>query len=97
MPDLLHLAAMKAYALGRRAKWKDYVDLYFILKDYHTLEEINFKSQQIYGELFSPKLFSQQLCFFKDINYSEEVTYCIAAFSDEVVKSFLTELVTQKL
>lgn len=27
MPDLLHLAAMKAYALGRRAKWKDYVDL----------------------------------------------------------------------
>ncbi len=29
MPDLLTLAAMKAYALGRRAKWKDYVDLYW--------------------------------------------------------------------
>ncbi len=29
MPDLLSLAAMKAFALGRRAKWKDYVDLYF--------------------------------------------------------------------
>ena len=28
MPDLLALSAMKAYALGRRAKWKDYVDLY---------------------------------------------------------------------
>ena len=38
MPDLLHLAAMKAYALGRRAKWKDYVDLYFILKDFYSSE-----------------------------------------------------------
>jgi len=31
LPDLLTLAAMKAYTLGRRAKWKDYVDLYFII------------------------------------------------------------------
>ena len=30
MPDLLTLAAMKAFALGRLTKWKDYVDLYFI-------------------------------------------------------------------
>jgi len=29
MPDLLTLAAMKAFALGRRSKWKDYIDLYF--------------------------------------------------------------------
>lgn len=27
MPDLLTLAAMKAYALGRRAKWKDYEEI----------------------------------------------------------------------
>lgn len=97
MPDLLHLGAMKAYALGRRAKWKNYFDLYFILKDYHTLEEINKKSQEIYKDLFSPKLFSQQLCFFSDIDYSEPVSYCIAPVPDEVVKSFLIELVTQKL
>jgi hypothetical protein len=62
MPDLLHLAAMKAYALGRRAKWKDYIDLYFILKDYHSLQEISDKTQEIFGSLFSPKLFKQQLC-----------------------------------
>ena len=35
MPDLVTLSAMKAYALGRRAKWKDYVDLYFIFKNIH--------------------------------------------------------------
>ena len=27
IPSLLDLAAMKAYALGGRAKWKDYVDI----------------------------------------------------------------------
>src|SRR5207248_2508651 len=31
MPDLLELGAMKAFALGRRSRWKDYVDLYYIL------------------------------------------------------------------
>ncbi|MBO4316062.1 MAG: nucleotidyl transferase AbiEii/AbiGii toxin family protein, partial [Prevotella sp.] len=34
LPSLLQLAAMKAYALGRRYKWKDYVDLYFLLSDF---------------------------------------------------------------
>ena len=34
IPDLPTLAAMKTYALGRRGKWKDYVDLYFIIKDF---------------------------------------------------------------
>lgn len=97
MTDLLHLAAMKAYAMGRRAKWKDYVDLYFILKDHHTLDEINIKSKEIYKELFSPKLFLQQLCYFNDIDYSEPVSYCIDPVSDDVVKAFLTDLVTKSL
>jgi hypothetical protein len=35
MPSLLSLAAMKAFALSRRAKWKDYVDLYFILNGHY--------------------------------------------------------------
>ena len=41
LPDLEVLAAMKAYALGRRSKWKDYVDMYFILKDFLTIEQIS--------------------------------------------------------
>ena len=40
LPDLLTLAAMKAYALGRRAKWKDYVDLYFVMKDYYDISKV---------------------------------------------------------
>ena len=48
IPTLLTLAAMKAYALGRRAKWKDYVDLYFILKDYYSIREISEKASDIF-------------------------------------------------
>lgn len=77
MPDLLTLAAMKAFALGRRAKWKDYLDLYFILKDYHTFQEIADKATELFKEQFSEKLFKMQLGYFKGINYDEIVTYLI--------------------
>jgi hypothetical protein len=77
LPSLLDLAAMKSYALGRRAKWKDYVDLYFLLKHFFSINEIAKRSQEIYGELFSVKLFRAQLAYHNDIDYSEEVEYTI--------------------
>src|SRR3989344_1078918 len=75
LPDLLTLAAMKAYALGRRAKWKDYVDLYFIMKDYHSMTTIVKKTKQIFAHEFNEKIFRAQLAYFKDIDYSESVIY----------------------
>lgn len=57
LPDLLTLGAMKAYALGRRAKWKDYVDLYFIIKNYHTIHEIIKRAVQIFRSEFNEKTF----------------------------------------
>ena len=45
LPELIDLAAMKAYALGRRSKWKDYVDLYFILKNHYSIEEISKRAE----------------------------------------------------
>lgn len=75
LPDLLTLAAMKAYALGRRPKWKDYVDLYFIIKEYRGLGKIIAKAKKIYSQEFSEKLFRTQLCYFKDIDFSEKIIY----------------------
>ena len=77
MPSLLTLSAMKAFALGRRAKWKEYVDLYFIIKNFYTIPEISGEANKIYGTLFSEKLFRSQLTYFEDINYSEEIEYII--------------------
>ena len=90
MPDLLTLAAMKAFALGRRAKWKDYLDLYFILKDHFTFDEIAQKATAVFGVQFSEKLFKMQLGYFNGINYDEEVTFLIEnPPSVEEVKNFL--------
>lgn len=94
IPSLLSLAAMKAYALGRRAKWKDYVDLYFIIKDYYTIEEISLEAKKIFGQLFSEKLFREQLSFHKDIDYSEPVEYLILPVPDAEIKDFLIDKAT---
>lgn len=90
MPDLLTLAAMKAYALGRRAKWKDYVDLYFIINKYHSIKKIVAKSQAIFKGEFNEKIFREQLAYFKDIDYGEEVEFLPGfSVSDEKVKKEL--------
>jgi hypothetical protein len=92
MPSLLSLAAMKAFALGRRAKWKDYVDLYFMLRDLFSIQEISIEAERIFGQLFSEKLFRGQLSFHKDINYSEPVEY-MPGFEvpEQEIKEFLID------
>lgn len=57
IPPLLDLFAIKAYALDRRSKWKDYVDLYFLLNDHFTIEQVSQRATIIFGELFSEKMF----------------------------------------
>lgn len=91
IPALLDLAAMKAYALGRRSKWKDYVDFYFLLRDHFTIEEISGKAVEIFDQLFSPKLFRAQLSYFQDINYVEEVEYLQPVPSNDEIKQFLID------
>jgi hypothetical protein len=93
MPDLLTLGAMKAFALGRRSKWKDYIDLYFILKFHYSFQEIVVKAKEIFKDEFIEKQFIAQLGYFKGINYDEEVTFLIPNQpSEEEVKSILTEI-----
>ena len=96
MPDLLDLAAMKAYALGRRSKWKDYVDLYFLLKERFTIGQINQRAVEIYGDLFSDKLFRSQLSYFEDVDYAEEVEYMVdCPPSDEEIRQSLIRVSTE--
>jgi len=94
VPSLLSLAAMKAYALGRRAKWKDYVDLYFILRDNYSIQEISAEAEKVFGPLFSEKLFRQQLAFHKDIDYSEPVEFLADMINDDEIKNFLIDKAT---
>ncbi len=90
LASVLTIAALKAYALGRRAKWKDYVDLFFVMKDYYSLQEINQRAEEIFGKSYNEKLFRSQLAYFEDIDYSEKVDF-EEGFSveDQVVKQAL--------
>lgn len=98
LPSLLQLAAMKAYALGRRSKWKDYVDLYFLLRDRFTIDDITAEATRIFGQLYSEKLFRSQLCYFEDIDYTEQVEYIIPNFpTDDEIKKALTDYATAGL
>lgn len=92
IPDLLTLAAMKAFALGRRAKWKDYVDLYFVLNANHTVSEITAKGVDIFGNEFNEKIFRTQLAYFEDIDYSEQIIYKNGfKIDDEIIRKALVE------
>lgn len=82
------IAVMKAYAMGRRATLKDYIDLYFILKseavDLKSL--INF-SEKKYGTEFNARLFLEQLVYSKDIE-DAEIMFLEEKISREEIEKF---------
>ena len=92
MPSLLSLAAMKAFALGRRAKWKDYVDLFFLLRDTCPLQTICQETGRIFGGGFSDRLFRGQLSYHADIDYAETVDFMPGfAVDPETIRAFLVD------
>lgn len=92
IPALLDLAAMKAFAMGRRSKWKDYLDLYFIIKTHFSVNDICNRAGNIFGELFSEKLFRGQLNYFTGISFDEQIEFMPGFEVDESeVKTFLID------
>jgi len=97
MPDLETLAAMKAYALGRRAKWKDYVDLYFIIRHFCSIKNIVEKCEKIFKGEFNEKKFREQLGYFDDIDYSEKVIFLLGCeVEDNKIKEELIKFSLEK-
>lgn len=94
MPTLLDLASMKAYALGRRGKWKDYVDLYFLFQGHVSMPKLVENCRKIFRGAFNERLFREQLCYFDDVDKSEAVAYLGGGPSDEDIQSFLIALAT---
>lgn len=81
------IAFDKAYTIGRRAVWRDYVDIFFILKNnYISLEEII--NNHKFGVEFNPKLFLEQLIYFDDITITP-ITYIKDEITPDEIKRFL--------
>lgn len=70
--NIKEISATKAYTIGRRGSYKDYIDLYFIIsKKYVSLENIIKMAEKKYGDDFNSRLFLEQLVYFKDIEYAD--------------------------
>jgi len=66
--NIKEIAASKAYTIGRRGSFKDYIDLYYILfENYSDLNEIIEISEKKYKDEFNSRLFLEQLIYLKDI------------------------------
>ena len=100
--SMADIAAQKAYTIGRRGTYRDYFDIYSLLRgNYLTLQEIIENAKKIYGEIFNPKLFLEQLVYFDDLNNFEIIAADnnqklpskaeVFEFLEEEVKNYLEE------
>lgn len=98
--NILNIATAKAYALNRRGTWRDYIDLYFIIKNgLASLEEIIKNGQRVYAELFSPKLFLGQLVYTADLSKEdvESVNLLLGKITISEIKRFFVSEVKRRL
>ncbi|HUD44257.1 MAG TPA: nucleotidyl transferase AbiEii/AbiGii toxin family protein [Patescibacteria group bacterium] len=89
------IAIKKAYTIGRRGEYRDYFDLYTILKEkYMDLKELIIETKKIYGSVFEEKIFLQQLVYFDDLlNFDIIPVSSTSIPTKDEVKQFLEELV----
>ncbi|OGZ08564.1 MAG: hypothetical protein A3D65_04900 [Candidatus Lloydbacteria bacterium RIFCSPHIGHO2_02_FULL_50_13] len=89
------IGATKAYTIGRRGMFKNYVDVYAVLHGGHaTLVELIAHAEKKYGSAFNARLFLEQLAYFDDLEETPIVflgkgvrmTEIIAFFSAEIKK-----------
>ncbi|MBM3119702.1 nucleotidyl transferase AbiEii/AbiGii toxin family protein [Candidatus Shapirobacteria bacterium] len=93
LASVYDIAADKAHTIGRRAMWRDYVDLFFLLKE----EVVNLKKvvglakKKFAGE-FNEALFLEQLSYFEDMEESP-MEFIRDKYSAAEIQSFLEEQV----
>lgn len=92
LPGIPTLWAMKFYTLGRRGKWKDYVDIYHIIKSGYQLKDISALAESIFQWWYNEKLLREQLCYFEDIDYTEEVEYMNNRKIDKEIQEYLCQI-----
>ncbi len=94
--NLQDLAGNKAFTIGQRGKWRDYVDLFFLLKTNSTTLKriIDNCSQRSKQEIFPTKLFLEQLVYFEDLMV-QEIDFIGPKIEPAEIKEFLSEQVNK--
>ncbi len=92
------ISSNKVYVIGRRGEWKDYVDLYFLVR-YGKLkiEKIIGETKLRFKNNFNEKLFWEQLVYYEDIsNFNIEYVSKDKPNVEEI-QNFFKELTTRKI
>ena len=92
MLGVKELSATKAYTIGRRGSYKDYVDLYFLLSEKMIiLEEILELAKKKYGVEFNGRLFLEQIAYLDDIMDTEIVLLRGGQLDKTLLENFFAE------
>jgi len=93
LASIRDISANKAYTIGRRALWRDYVDMFWILKyEYLTFPDILDSAKQKYGIEFVETQFLEQLGYFADVSVVP-IQYIKDSHDPEEIKKYLTSQV----
>lgn len=92
--SIKEILATKAYSIGRRGSFKDYIDLYTGLKqDYTNLSEIISLACKKYNDAFNSRLFLEQLLFLDDVEEIEIIMQNeIAPNKNELLNFFSNQI-----
>lgn len=92
---IAELGALKAYAVGRRATYKDYFDLYYILsRKLVSLDEVIVLAEKKYQDKFNKRLFLEQLIYLEDVE-DVEIKFLTKKVSKKEVSEFFIQLVKE--
>ena len=89
------IATTKAYTIGRRGSFKDYVDLYFVIHENRsTLADIIAGAEQKFGTDFNSRLFLEQLVYVADLDEAD-VWFIKPKITRRAVQSFFEDRVRE--
>lgn len=99
LASLREIAAMKAFFVGKRLSYRDYVDWYFLLSEkYVTFQEVLETCQKKFGSDFNGRLFLGQLVSLEDIpiqkiNFLRNPVdrFAIQSFLEKSVRLFMKD------
>ena len=89
------IAADKAHTMGRRAAWRDYVDIYWMLhKGLQTLESISKYASHKFGGAFNETQFLEQLTYYEDVAFTP-IQFIEESPSNQEIQSYLQQVVEE--
>lgn len=97
LASVADIAADKTETIGRRAAWRDYVDIFFLLKKkvFNLESLISYAQKKFKGE-FNELLLLEQLVYFKDLEMAN-TAFLKESYSETEIKQFLKQEVKKHL